>query len=65
MILDLWNHMKLKVMRFMAISNRYFTTEALAEWHLLLVEVLRTGDADAAEQAFIEHMHSYKMIHLN
>lgn len=63
-ILELWNHMKMKVMRFMAISNRHFSTDALAEWHLRLIHVLRSGDADEAEQAFIEHMHSYKMIHI-
>jgi len=65
MILDLWNRMRIKVMRFMAISNRHYSTEELADWHLMLVEVLRTGDAEQAEQAFTLHMHSYKMIHLN
>ncbi|NBD24644.1 GntR family transcriptional regulator [Paenibacillus glycinis] len=63
-ILELWNHMRTKVMRFMAISNRHYTTEVLAEWHLLLVDALRSGDADAAEAAFIEHMHAYKLIDL-
>ncbi|MGO4344176.1 GntR family transcriptional regulator [Paenibacillus sp. FSL A5-0031] len=65
MILDLWNRMRIKVMRFMAISNRHYSTEELADWHLRLVDVLRTGDAALAEEAFTLHMHSYKMIHLN
>lgn len=65
MILELWNRMRIKVMRFMAISNRHYSTDELADWHLRLVEVLRSGDTDLAEQTFIEHMHSYKMIHLN
>lgn len=65
MILELWNRMRIKVMRFMAISNRHYSTDGLADWHLRLVEVLRSGDTDLAEQTFIEHMHSYKMIHLN
>ncbi|MCA0754342.1 GntR family transcriptional regulator [Paenibacillus sp. N4] len=65
MILELWNHMKLKVMRFMAISNRHYKTDGLADWHMKLVEVLREGDAEAAGQTFIEHMHSYKTIHLH
>ncbi|OBZ17318.1 MULTISPECIES: GntR family transcriptional regulator [Bacillales] len=65
MILELWNRMRIKVMRFMAISNRHYSTDGLADWHLRLVDVLRTGDTDLAEQTFIEHMHSYKMIHLN
>ncbi|MBD2869903.1 GntR family transcriptional regulator [Paenibacillus arenilitoris] len=65
MILELWNQMKLKVMRFMAISNRHFSTDGLADWHMRLVDVLRTGNSDATEEAFIEHMRSYKMIHLN
>lgn len=64
-ILELWNHMRTKVMRFMAISNRHYTTDVLAEWHLLLIDALRSGDADAAEAAFIEHMHAYKMIDLD
>ncbi|WP_139998993.1 GntR family transcriptional regulator [Paenibacillus paridis] len=64
MILELWNHMRMKVMRFMAISNRHYKTDGLADWHLRLIEVLRSGDADLAERTFIEHMHSYKMIHL-
>lgn len=63
-ILELWNRMQTKVMRFMAISNRHHTTDVLAEWHLILIDALRSGDADAAEAAFIEHMHAYKMIDL-
>ncbi len=65
MILELWNQMKIKVMRFMAFSNRHFNTDKLAEWHLLLVEALRTGDGALVEKAVIEHMHSYKTIHLH
>ncbi|QAY65958.1 GntR family transcriptional regulator [Paenibacillus protaetiae] len=61
-ILELWNHMKSKVMRFMAISNRHYTTDSLAEWHQVLVAALRAGDEKAAEAAFIEHMHAYKVI---
>ncbi|WP_258171114.1 GntR family transcriptional regulator [Paenibacillus sp. R14(2021)] len=64
-VLELWNHMRTKVMRFMAISNRHYTTEVLADWHLLLIDALRSGDADAAEAAFIGHMHAYKMIDLD
>lgn len=64
MILELWNQMRNKVMRFMAISNRHFSTEGLADWHLRLIEVLRSGNVALSEQTFIEHMHSYKTIHL-
>ncbi|GJM79104.1 GntR family transcriptional regulator [Paenibacillus sp. HMSSN-139] len=64
-ILELWNHMRTKVMRFMAISNQHSTTEMLADWHRMLIDALRTGDGDAAEEAFIEHMHAYKFIHLD
>ncbi|WP_256208265.1 GntR family transcriptional regulator [Paenibacillus sp. CF384] len=63
-VLELWNHMRSKVMRFMAISNRHYTTEVLAEWHLILIDALRSGDPDAAEAAFVGHMHAYKMIDL-
>ncbi|OMF38361.1 GntR family transcriptional regulator [Paenibacillus sp. FSL H8-0548] len=64
MILELWHQMQNKVMRFMAISNRHFSTEGLADWHLRLIEVLRSGNVALSEQTFIEHMHSYKTIHL-
>lgn len=64
-ILELWNQMQTKVMRFMAISNRHYTTEQLAEWHQLLIDALRTEDERAVEDAFIEHMHSYKIIHVD
>lgn len=63
-ILELWHHMRTKVMRFMAFSNRHYTTNVLAEWHQLLVDALRSGDPDAAEAAFVEHMHAYKQIEL-
>ncbi|MBP3963954.1 GntR family transcriptional regulator [Paenibacillus sp. DLE-14] len=63
-VLELWNHMRTKVMRFMAISNRHHTTEVLAEWHLVLIDALRSGDPDAAAAAFVEHMQAYKMINL-
>lgn len=64
-ILELWNQMRTKVMRFMAISNRHHTTNLLAEWHRRLITVLQTGDGDAVEEAFIEHMHAYKFIHMD
>ncbi|MGP0583452.1 GntR family transcriptional regulator [Paenibacillus timonensis] len=64
-ILELWNHMRTKVMRFMAISNRHSTTEMLADWHRMLIDALRTGNGDVAEEAFIEHMHAYKIIPLD
>lgn len=64
-ILELWNHMRTKVMRFMAISNQHSTTEMLADWHRMLIDALRTGDGNTAEEAFIEHMHAYKFIHLD
>jgi DNA-binding FadR family transcriptional regulator len=55
--------MKQKVMRFMAVSNRYFTTDELAEWHMILIRSIRSGDPEVAANAFVEHMHSYKTIH--
>jgi len=64
-ILELWNQMRTKVMRFMAISNRHHTTDLLAEWHRRLITVLQKGDGDAVEEAFIEHMHAYKFIHMD
>ncbi|WP_020617752.1 GntR family transcriptional regulator [Paenibacillus daejeonensis] len=64
-IQELWGRLRTKVMRFMAISNRHHTTEKLAEWHHKLLEALRSGDPVAAEQAFIEHMHAYKMISID
>ncbi|WP_341278570.1 GntR family transcriptional regulator [Paenibacillus sp. FSL H8-0537] len=63
-ILTLWKDMKTKLMRFMAISNRYYTTLGLADYHTVLIDVLRKGDVAAAERAFIDHMHAYKIIHL-
>jgi DNA-binding GntR family transcriptional regulator len=64
-IQELWDRLRTKVMRFMAISNRHHTTEKLAEWHLKLLEALRSGDTAMAEQAFIEHMHAYKNISID
>lgn len=62
-ILELWNHMKTKVMWFMAISNRAHSTEKLVVGHMGLINALRTGDIEKAEKNFIEHMKSYKKIH--
>ncbi len=64
-ILELWNHMRSKVMRFMAISNRYYSTQKLAAYHRPLIEVLKSGDSAEAERQFIDHMKSYKVIHLD
>lgn len=61
-VLGLWHQMKTKVMRFMAISNRYHSTEKLVEGHMALLESIRTGDLALAEQSFIEHMKGYKRI---
>jgi DNA-binding GntR family transcriptional regulator len=64
-VLELWNTMKTKVMRFMAISNRLRSTDQLVEGHMALIQAVRTGNAAEAELAFVEHMKSYKLIHLN
>lgn len=61
-VLELWNQMKTKIMRFMAVSNRYYSTDKLVEWHLRLVDALKSGDTALAEREFVEHMHAYKMI---
>lgn len=63
-VLDTWDRMKMKVMRFMAISNKYHSTEKLAEVHYRLLDVLKSGDLDAAEQEFIYHMKAYRFIPL-
>ncbi len=63
-VLDLWERMKNKVIRFMALSNRYYSTENLVDWHMRLIEALRTGEAAIAEAKFIEHMHAYKELPL-
>lgn len=61
-ILELWKQMETKIMRFMAISNRHYSTTKLVEWHLRLIEALKSGDVALAEREFIEHMHAYKLI---
>jgi DNA-binding GntR family transcriptional regulator len=61
-VMELWSRMKSKIMRFMAISNRHYSTDKLVAWHRLLVEALRTGDEEEAERQFIEHIHAYKII---
>lgn len=63
-ILEVWNRMRTKIMRFMAISNRYYSTEFLVDWHMKLIHVLKSGDEEEAVSKFIEHMHAYKMIEL-
>ncbi|MGM7722081.1 GntR family transcriptional regulator [Metabacillus sp. Hm71] len=63
-VLELWDNMKTKVMRFMAISNKHRSTDKLVEGHLALIDVLKTGDTEKAEKTFIDHMKSYKLIHL-
>jgi DNA-binding GntR family transcriptional regulator len=63
-ILELWDHMKTKVMRFMAIANRKHSTKNLVEGHLTLINALKAGNVVEAEHKFITHMKSYKMIHL-
>jgi DNA-binding GntR family transcriptional regulator len=61
-ILELWHRMRTKMMRFMAISNRHYSTEKLVDWHLQLLDALKSGDVRVAEEKFIEHMHAYKII---
>lgn len=64
-ILELWDHMKTKVMRFMAIANRKHSTKNLVEGHLALINILKAGNVEEAEKRFIMHMKSYKMIHID
>jgi DNA-binding GntR family transcriptional regulator len=64
-IVELWDHMKTKVMRFMAIANRTHSTKNLVEGHMALINVLKAGNVVEAEHKFIAHMKSYKMIHID
>lgn len=64
-VLETWNRMKTKVMRFMAISNRHYSTEKLVDVHLSLLNVLKTGDVAAIEKRFIHHMKAYKLLSLS
>jgi DNA-binding GntR family transcriptional regulator len=64
-ILELWNQMKTKVMRFMAISNKLRSTDGLVKGHLGLIDVLKKGNVEEAEKTFVDHMKSYKFVHLD
>ncbi len=64
-ILELWSRMRTKIMRFMAISNRHYSTEKLVAWHMQLIDALKSGNAQEAVSEFIEHMHAYKIIDLD
>ena len=57
-MLDVWKMINTKIMRFIAVTNRiYFPSlEAVAESHVPLLEVLRSGDPEQASGAFVEHM---------
>ncbi|MBY9078240.1 GntR family transcriptional regulator [Paenibacillus sp. HN-1] len=61
-ILDVWNRIQSKMMRFMAISNKYHTTEFLVEEHYILLEMLKGQDIAATEARFLEHIDTYKII---
>ncbi|MEO3943894.1 GntR family transcriptional regulator [Gorillibacterium sp. CAU 1737] len=64
MALDIWNRMKLKMKRFMAISLKVDTIEFMVEEHYSLLELLKAGDAEVAEKRFVQHMQSYKLFDL-
>ncbi|MFE5317769.1 GntR family transcriptional regulator [Paenibacillus sp. NPDC056579] len=55
-ILEAWERMSTKVMRFMAISNQRHSSDKLVEAHNALIDSLRNGDIDAAESLFLEHI---------
>lgn len=61
-ILEVWDRIKSKMMRFMAISNKFHTTDLLVEEHHILLQMLKNRDGSAAEARFLEHMHAYKII---
>ncbi|TDF95766.1 GntR family transcriptional regulator [Paenibacillus piri] len=60
---QMWEQMKMKVMRFIAVSNYRFSTERLAQAHYHLIDVLRSGDPSLAEAQFVDHLQAYKTIH--
>ncbi|WP_234340262.1 GntR family transcriptional regulator [Gorillibacterium timonense] len=64
MALDIWDRMKLKMKRFMAISLKVDTIEFMVEEHLSLLELLKSGDVETAERRFVQHMQSYKLFDL-
>ncbi|MNB68588.1 putative HTH-type transcriptional regulator YdfH [compost metagenome] len=61
-ILEVWNRIQSKMMRFMAISNKFHTTDLLVEEHYILLEMLKSKDIATAEARFLEHIHAYKII---
>lgn len=57
-IIRLWDQITVKMKRFLAITNKIYFPNliSIAESHLPLIEVLKTGDEILIEQKFIRHM---------
>ncbi len=64
LVLETWDRMKMKVMRFMAISNRHYDTNVLIGAHSRLIEALKSGPPEEAQALFLRHMEGYQSIPL-
>lgn len=57
-VLKVWNDIKLKIMRFIHVTNQiYFPSLGdVSKTHLSLIEVLQSGNKEEAEKCYLEHM---------
>jgi DNA-binding GntR family transcriptional regulator len=59
-MLDIWQSIKTKIMRFNAATSKNYTNEDLVASHKELIEVVKSKDVQLAESKFITHMQSYR-----
>lgn len=59
-VLDIWQSIKTKIMRFNSVTSKYYTNEDLVAGHRELIDVVESGDIQTAVSKFVDHMQSYK-----
>lgn len=60
LFLNIWDGIKTKIMRFISVTNRDYTGYSIPYSHAELLEVIKSGNIDEAEQLLIRGLDFYK-----
>ncbi|WP_027092297.1 GntR family transcriptional regulator [Cohnella thermotolerans] len=60
LFLDIWNSIKTKIMRFISVTNQDHTGYSIPNSHAELLDVIKTGDVERAEEKLVRGLDFYK-----
>ncbi|WP_276353917.1 GntR family transcriptional regulator [Cohnella caldifontis] len=60
LLLDIWNGIKTKIMRFISVTNRDHVGDSIPDSHAELLDVIKSGDVDRAAEKLVRGLDFYR-----